>query len=112
MLVLCSGEREVPIGSWPTTQAETSNSLRCVTRVETLPLKGPRLLIRHWILDVEKHTDNIPRLLTVSTSLSTQTYHAMHYPQVLQIRDNQDLYGRCKTKDTVNQPLIMTQPNL
>jgi hypothetical protein len=32
-------------------------SVRCVARVETLPLKGPRLLIRHWILYTEKsHT--------------------------------------------------------
>jgi hypothetical protein len=37
----------IQISSWPTTQAETSNPLRHVARVETLPLKGPRLLIRH-----------------------------------------------------------------
>jgi hypothetical protein len=53
ILVLCSGERGGQIGSWPTAQAETSNPLRCVARVETLPLKGPRLLIWHWILDAE-----------------------------------------------------------
>jgi hypothetical protein len=80
ILVLCSGEREGQIGSWPTAQAETSNPLRCVARVETLPLKGPRLLIRHWILDAEKHTDNILRLLKVSTSLPTQADHTNAIP--------------------------------
>ena len=49
ILVLFSWEREGQIGSWPTAQAETSNPLKCVARVETLPLKGPRLLIRNWI---------------------------------------------------------------
>jgi hypothetical protein len=74
ILVLCSGEREGQIGSWPTAQAETSKPLRCVARVETLPLKGPRLLIRHWILDAEKHTDIYTKAyLEVSRSLPTQT---------------------------------------
>jgi hypothetical protein len=78
------GEREGQIGSWPTAQAETSKPLRCVARVETLPLKGPRLLIRHWILDAKEHTDNILRLLKVSTSLPTQADHTKPYHQVLQ----------------------------
>ena len=73
ILVLCSREREGQIGSWPTAQAETSKPLRCVARVETLPLKGPRLLIWNWILDAEKHTDIYTKSYQeVSRSLPTQ----------------------------------------
>jgi hypothetical protein len=69
-------------------------SVRCVARVETLPLKGPRLLIRHWILYAEKpHTDRSPKAT-----------RARLYPARLkQTRQNNDLVQvRQQLKTTTN----------
>ena len=44
ILVLCSGEREGQIGSWPTAQAETSNIHQVCRKSGNPSFKGPETL--------------------------------------------------------------------
>jgi hypothetical protein len=80
-------------------------SVRCVARVETLPLKGPRLLIRHWILYTEKsHTQTC--LLRLPGGCLYPARHNRPSNQLNTIKyninkkDDYVLYGRHTTRRT------------
>jgi hypothetical protein len=108
ILVLYSGERGGQISSWPTAQAETSNPLRCVARVETLPLKGPRLLIRHWILDAGKHTEiNIKATDGVYIPPNTRRPHNAIPPCTTKSGTTMTSTGDASKEDSnIDQPLL------
>jgi hypothetical protein len=62
-----------------------------------VPLKIPRLLIRHWIPSTGLHTDKNTKLQEESTSHPTRTAYVIQNHQVQQDQGQHDLYGRHKS---------------